>query len=178
MDNSFDDEILLTTPRFSVEQVTYESDGKQLTKAIIRHPGAAAILPLLPNDQICLIRNHRPSADEVLFEIPAGTLEPPEPADIAAARELAEETGYRAGSLQKIHQFYVSPGILDEQMYLYLASDLQPGDTALEPGERIENFIVDREEALAMIDQGKIRDAKTIVALLFYDRHRDTLPIK
>ena len=169
-ERSVSEHVLLTTSRFRVERVDFESGGGMQSREIIRHPGAAAILPLLPNDQVCLIRNHRPSADQVLFEIPAGTLEPPEAPEVTAARELTEETGYIAGRLEKMHQFFVSPGILDEQMYLYLATDLSQGDVAREPGERIENFIVDRAEAMAMIDRGEIRDAKTIVALLLYDR--------
>ncbi len=136
------------------------------------HPGAAVILPLLEPDAICLIRNYRVAVDEELIELPAGTIAPPEDPLETARRELAEETGYTAGSLEKLHEFWVSPGILNERMHFYVARDLTAGPAMPEQGEQIRNLIVPWAEALAMIDRGLIRDAKTIVGLLLYDRIR------
>jgi ADP-ribose pyrophosphatase len=87
-----------------------------------------------------------------------------------AVRELAEETGYAAARWEKACEFLMSPGILHERMYLFVAHDLTPGKQALEPGEQIDTFIVPIAEALAMVDDGRIIDAKTILSLLWYER--------
>jgi ADP-ribose pyrophosphatase len=108
---------------------------------------------------------------ETLIELPAGTLDHPgeEPLE-CARRELAEETGYRAARLEKLIDFFVSPGILRERMHLFLATELTPGTTDLDAGEQIEKLVVPWHEALAMVHDGRIHDAKTLVSLLYYDR--------
>ena len=117
-----------------------------------------------------MIRNYRIAVDEELLELPAGTIDPGEDPLQTARRELAEETGFRAENFCRLTEFWVSPGILSERMHLFLATGLQPGNAALEKGEQIQNVIVGWEEALALIDQQKIRDAKTLAGLLYYDR--------
>ena len=112
------------------------------------------------------------TANRPSLELPAGTLEPQEDPQEAAKRELAEETGYRAGCWRHLHSFYLSPGILDERMHLYLAIDLVAGEPAREPGEEIETLVTPWQEALRWIQTGEIEDAKTIVGLLFYDQFR------
>ena len=129
------------------------------------------ILPLLSDGQICLIRNLRVAVDETLIELPAGTREQDEPQLETARRELIEETGYRAGQIEKLTDFYLSPGILDERMHLYLATELSAGDADREVGEEIANLVVSFDAALDMIGDGRIRDAKTIVGLLYYQRY-------
>jgi ADP-ribose pyrophosphatase len=119
-----------------------------------------------------LIRNYRIAVDEELLELPAGTIDPGEDPLETARRELAEETGYRAENFRRLTEFWVSPGILSERMHLFLATGLQPGAAALEKGEQIQTLVVAWDEALAMIDQQKIRDAKTLAGLLYYDRLR------
>jgi ADP-ribose pyrophosphatase len=114
------------------------------------------------------------AVNQTLIELPAGTLEPPEPPGKTAERELIEETGYRAQQIEFLHAFFLSPGILDEKMYLYLATGLTAGETAREEGEEIENWLVQWEEAIAMIFRGEIQDAKTIVGLLWVDRMQRT----
>jgi len=168
-----DPELLLTTSKFRVirESVTSEG-GKTKTREIIRHPGACVIVPLLDDGRVCLIRNWRIAAGQTLIELPAGTLEPPEPPHVTAERELIEETGYRAKKIEFLHAFFLSPGILDEKMHLYVATGLTPGQTALEEGEEIENLLVPWDEAIAMVFRGEIQDAKTIVGLLWLDRTR------
>jgi ADP-ribose pyrophosphatase len=125
------------------------------------------IVPLLDDGRVCLIRNWRIAVNETLIELPAGTLEPPEPPEKTAERELIEETGYRAKSIQFLHAFYLSPGILDEKMHLYLATGLTAGETAREEGEEIENWLVPLDEAVQMVFRGEIKDAKSIVGLLW-----------
>lgn len=165
--------VLLTTSRFCVvrvEQVT--SDGRRRSREIVRHPGAVVLLPLIDDDHICLIRNYRVSINATLIELPAGTLEPDEPPAATAARELLEETGYVAEQLELLHTYYPSPGIMDERMYLFVARGLSYAAPQRELGEEIDNLVVSWDEALALIDRGEIRDAKTLAGLLLYDRWR------
>ena len=160
---------LLTTDRFFVEELWRQSpDGTMRKRAIIRHTGAVAILPIVDGGQVCLIRNYRVAAGGTLLEIPAGTLVPGEDPLAAAQRELAEETGFRAERWQRLFRFYMSPGILDEQMHLFVATGLTAGQPAREPGEEIENVIVGRDEAHRMVEQGQIVDAKTLIAILWW----------
>ncbi len=165
--------VLLTASRFRVvrvEQVT--SDGRRRSREIVRHPGAVVLLPLVDNDHVCLIRNYRVSINATLIELPAGTLEPDEPPAATAARELLEETGYVAEQLELLHTYYPSPGIMDERMYLFVARGLTYAAPQRELGEEIDNLVVSWDEALALIDRGEIRDAKTLAGLLLYDRWR------
>jgi len=164
-----DEQLLLATDRFTVVQVA-ERDAGTGVRQIIRHPGAVTIFPDLGDGRVCLIRNHRLSVDRTLLELPAGTLEPDEDPQDCAARELAEETGFRAERVEFVHAFFLSPGILDERMHLFRAHGLSAGEPAREPGEQIENVIVSLEEAIDMIRGGQIEDAKTIVGLLYYER--------
>ena len=162
-----DGELLLETRRFRVERVTFPSSaGGTVQREIVRHPGSVVILPVLDDGRICLIRNYRPSVDQRLIELPAGTREPGEPPEETAARELEEETGYRAGRIERITSFLAAPGILDEEMILYRAEQLTAGPPRREPGEEMENLLVTMAEAHAMIDRGEIRDAKTLLGLL------------
>jgi len=163
-------EELLVTRRFRVvRHRQIGSDGRQHVKDTVQHPGAVAILPLVDDDHVCLIRNYRVAVNKTLIELPAGTLEPGEDPAATAARELIEETGYRAGRVEKLREFTMSPGILNERMHLYLARDLTPGPTALEGGEEIETFVVEWDEAMRMVFDNSIEDAKTLIGLLHYD---------
>ncbi len=147
-------------------------NGQAATRHLIVHPGAVAMLPIVDDDRICLLRNFRATVGETLWEIPAGTLEPGEPPEQAAVRELAEETGYQAAHWRQLREIYPSPGILSERMYLYAALGLTPGPQRLEADEHIEPHIVPWREALAWALDGTIRDAKTLVALLTWERLR------
>jgi len=112
------------------------------------------------------------AVDETLIELPAGTREPNEPPQQTARRELAEETGYRAEQFELLATLTTSPGILDERMYVYLATRLTPGPTDLEAGEQIATRLATWPEALAMVADGRIRDAKTVAGLLYYATFR------
>lgn len=143
-------------------------DGRIIRRDIVIHPGAVAILALVDDAHVVLLRNQRPNVGETLWEIPAGTLEPGEPIEQAAARELGEETGYTAGTLRKLCEFFPSPGVLSERTHLFLARDLTPGPMHLEADENLEPIVVAWSEAIRWALDGTIRDAKTLVALLLY----------
>ena len=117
-----------------------------------------------------LIRTKRYAVGQNLIELPAGTLEKGEDPMNCAGRELLEETGYLAGRIKPIGNFYTSPGILSEKMYAFAAYDLEQKKQALEEGEEIELLPASMEEAIEMIRQGEIHDGKTIAALLLYER--------
>ena len=158
--------------RLEVHQLANER-GRKMEREVCVHPGAVVILPILHDGSVVLIRNRRYAVGEILVELPAGTLEAGEdPAD-CAGRELLEETGYRCGRLERLLQFFSSPGILSETLHAYGAYDLEMSRSALEEGEEIEAFATPWPEALAMIRDGKIVDAKTIATLLYFERfHR------
>jgi ADP-ribose pyrophosphatase len=166
-------EILLQAKRFRVERRSQTlADGSRHEREVVVHPGAVTIIPVLPDGRICLIRNMRVAVSETLVELPAGTLDAGEDPAATARRELIEETGYRAAHLEKLCEFFMSPGILNERMHVFLATGLTAGNTALEAGEQIESLVVTPAQALSMVELGEIRDAKTIAALLFYERFR------
>lgn len=166
---------LLQTRRFRVERlVERAADGSTRDREVIVHPGSVVVVPLVTPERVCLVEVVRIAVGRTLLELPAGTLDK-DGEDVAAAagRELAEETGYRAGRIEPAGAFWMSPGILHERMHLFVATDLTPGPQALEPGEQIRTRELAWSEALAMCHDGRIEDAKTIAGLLLVDaRHR------
>jgi ADP-ribose pyrophosphatase len=148
------------------------ADGSVRDREVVVHRGAVALVPMVDADHVCLLRNFRYSVNQTLIEVPAGTIDPGESPDATAPRELAEETGYKAGRITRVTDWWVSPGVFTERMYLYLCEDMTPGPTDHQPDEQMQPFVVAWTEALAMIDDGRIRDAKTILALLLCDRLR------
>ncbi|MBX3421264.1 MAG: NUDIX hydrolase [Pirellulaceae bacterium] len=157
--------------RFRIERVEYELDSGQVAaRDVIQHPGAAVVIPVLPDGRICLIRNYRVAVDAQLIELPAGTLEPGEPPLQTAARELTEETGYRAGQIQPLLTMCMSPGILNECMHVFLATQLEAGSCDLQDGEQIETWLVTPRQAIELLQSNEIKDAKTVAALLYYLR--------
>ncbi len=170
--------LLFTGSRFRVMEYCQGSaqGGPGLTRQIIVHPGAVVILPLLAGDRVCLIRNFRVSVGQDLIELPAGTIEPPEPPAQTAIRELREETGYTAEHWRELPGFFMSPGILNERMHLFVAEGLTAGETAREAGEEIDNLIVPWAEAVAMAERGEIEDAKSLAGILLWDRLRRSIP--
>ncbi len=143
-------------------------DGQTATKEIILHPGAVAILALLDDEHLCLLRNYRFPLNETLWEIPAGTLEPGEDVLHATQRELAEETGYQAAAWEKLTAFYPSPGVLNEVLHIYVARGLTPGTMHPELDEQMAPETVTLTQALAWVHDGTICDAKTMIALLLW----------
>ena len=146
--------------------------GDTVQRDVVLHPGAVAIIPLVDAEHVCLVRNRRPIVAETLLEIPAGTLEPDESPEHAAPRELAEETGYRAARWRKLGVFFPSPGVLDERTHLFVAQDLTPGKQALEKDEEMEPQVLAWPEVVSKVLDGTIRDAKTVIGVLLWDRLR------
>lgn len=132
---------------------------------VVRHPGAAAIVPLFEDGTVALLRQFRYPVGGEIWEIPAGTLRPGESWEACARRELEEEIGWRARSWEPLAAFYTTPGFCDEEMRVFLATDLVPGESALDEDEHLEPARLPFEEALARVESGAIRDAKTIVGL-------------
>jgi ADP-ribose pyrophosphatase len=166
-------EVLYQAQRFRVERaIQVSSDGSRHARDVVRHPGAVTIVPLLDDGRLCFVEEYRAAVEERLVELPAGTLEPPEEPVKTALRELAEETGYRAAHIEHLTTMCMSPGILDEKMYVYAASGLTAGPMALEAGEDIRVLHLTWQEALEMVRDGRICDAKTVGALLYYDAFR------
>jgi len=164
-----DSAVLFSGRIFRVVKVLQQlPDGSSMAREVVRHPGAVVVLPLVDDHRICLVRNFRPAVGQTLLELPAGTLEPGEDPLETARRELAEETGYRAEHIEHLLSFFMSPGILDERMHVYLATGLAPGAQSLETGEQLEPLLLPLPEALAMARDGRIQDAKTLTALLYY----------
>lgn len=147
-------------------------DGRAIEREVILHAGAVVMLPLVDAGHVCLVRNYRFSVEDRLLELPAGTLVPPESPESAAARELAEETGYSARQWRKLAEFFPSPGIMNERMHLFVVQDLTPGPTHLDVGEDIQTVILPWADALRLALDGTIRDAKTLVGLLLWDKMR------
>jgi ADP-ribose pyrophosphatase len=162
-------ELLYSGPLFDVARVTFEGQGgSEIVRDVIEHRGAAVILPLLDDGRVVLIRNVRHSVGKVLWELPAGTLEAGEAPEACAAREVEEETGYRAGTLAPLTEFFASPGILNERMHGFLATDLVQTTQSLDHDEEIEVFPIPQWQVRDMIKDGHIEDAKTIALLLYW----------
>ena len=148
------------------------ADGTRAEREVVVHRGAVALVPMVDAHHVCLVENSRYSVGKTLLEVPAGTIDEGETPEQTAVRELEEETGYRAGSIHRLRDWYVSPGVMTERMYLFLCEQLEPGPPHLELDERLETVIVPWEEALAMVDDGRIEDAKTMLALSICERLR------
>ena len=157
------------------------ADGHRSTRDIAGHPGGVCVVAIDPDDRVLLVRQWRHAAGRALLEIPAGTLDREPDGSIeghagAAARELEEETGSRAGSWRYLGGFYTAPGFTSELMHLYLATDLTPADEGgLGPDEdeRLELRPIPFGEALAMAERGELRDAKSLIGILWVARLRD-----
>jgi len=160
--------------RLEVHHLEDQESGKRHKREVVVHPGAVVVLALLDDRRVLLIRNRRYAVGQILLELPAGTLEKNEDPMNCAGRELLEETGYLAGRLKPIGNYFTSPGILSEKMYAFAAYDLTKKESALEEGEEIELEPADFDEAVRMIRDGRIQDAKSIATLLMFDRfHRE-----
>ena len=138
------------------------ANGVSLDIAIIRHPGASAIIPLSDKNTVILLKQYRHAIGDYIWEIPAGTFKPNEEAIVCAQRELAEETGYLANEWQKLGEIMPLPGYSDERIHLFLAMDLVLTDQNLDRDEMLDVHEIEIDNALKMIYQGDIQDSKTI----------------
>lgn len=151
--------------RLSVERVRLPN-GNVCELEVIRHRGAAAVVPLDEQRRVLLVRQYRYAAGDWLLEVPAGKLDGDEPPEACALREIEEETGMRAGRLVPMGWIWTTPGFTDERIWLYLALDLVPGRQQLQHDEVLTVERLDLAEAVERAIRGEIRDAKSAVALL------------
>lgn len=148
----------------NLETVTLPN-GETVELEVVRHPGAAAVVPLKDDGTVVLVRQFRLAAGGFLYEIPAGKLHPGEDPRHCAAREIEEEIGYRAEVIEPLKTFFTAPGFTDEIMHLFLATGLLKTQQQLDPDEVLEVVEMSLDEALTRIRDGTIRDAKTIIGL-------------
>ena len=141
-------------------------DGSQGTREYIRHPGAVAVVPLLDDGRVLLERQFRYPHGREFIEVPAGKLDPGEPHLATAKRELLEETGYKAKEWQRLGVIHTAIAYTDEAIELFIARKLTHVGSQLDQGEFLETLTVGFDEAIAMIRDGRITDAKTVAALL------------
>ncbi len=168
-------ETLLTCRKFKViARDIATRNGRTVRREIIVHPGAVVILPILDDGRFVMARVFRHTLDRELLELPAGTLDQPgESPQDAAQRELEEETGYQAGQIAALCEFYPSPGVMTELIRAYVATDLTKTAQRLEETEQIRVELMRPADALAAIDRGEIMDAKTIITLLTHNRRQE-----
>jgi ADP-ribose pyrophosphatase len=145
-----------------------EPTGVRTVREVVTHPGSVVVLPVLPDGRIVLVRQYRHAAGGYLSELVAGRMEPGEDPKAGAARELLEETGYRAKKLSVFLDVFPTPGFLQERMYLLLAEGLSAGVAEPEEDEKLLVFDYAPAQLKEMIRSGKLRDAKTIAGLLYY----------
>jgi ADP-ribose pyrophosphatase len=155
-----------------VDEVELES-GRHTTREVVTHPGAVAILAW-DGERLAAVRPWRQAAAAELLEIPAGTREPDESPLVTAQRELAEECGLAASLWEEGPAFYTAPGFSTELLTLFLATDLHAVDVAPPEDEALERSWITLADALAAIDDGRIRDAKSLVGILWLSRHVPT----
>lgn len=164
-----DNPVLFRGTRFDVQGVELARRcGGVMRREVVVPANAVVILPMLDDDTVVLIRNERFAIGQTLWELPAGTLEEGENPALCAARELLEETGYAAAGVQRLIEFYPSPGFCTELLTAYLARDLTFRGQDLDETERITTEAIGLNQSIQMVRDNRIRDAKTIATLLYY----------
>ena len=162
-------EIVYEGPVFGVRRdVVLEPGGLQTTREVITHPGSVVVLPILPDKKIVLIRQYRHATRQYLWELVAGRMEAGETPKRAAARELLEETGYRAKRFTVFLDVFPTPGFVEERMFILLAERLTAGEAQPEEDEKIEARAYSLKELKQMMQRGKLRDAKSVAGILYY----------
>jgi ADP-ribose pyrophosphatase len=164
-------EIIYKGPVFGVRRdEVLEPSGVRAVREVITHPGSVVVLPVLPDGRILLIRQYRYATRQYLWELVAGRIDSGESVRQAAARELIEETGYRAKRFRVFLDVFPTPGFLEERMYILLAEELTAGEAQPEEDEKITAKAHTRTDLERMIQKNVLRDAKTIAGLLYYFR--------
>jgi ADP-ribose pyrophosphatase len=151
---------------FDVTLDTIKEGDKTYEREVVHHPGSAVIIPVFEDGTIALVRQYRHPAVRYLLEAPAGTLNRGEAPEEGAARELEEELGYVAARLEKLTEFFVSPGFCEEKMWVYLATEMTKTAQRLDDDEIVEIVRIPFSQALSMITTGEIDDAKTIIGVM------------
>jgi ADP-ribose pyrophosphatase len=163
--------IVYQGPVFGVRRdEVIEPSGVRTIREVVTHPGSVVVLPVLPDKRILMIQQYRHATRQYLWELVAGRMEAGETPRRAAARELIEETGYRAKRFRVFLDIFPTPGFLEERMFLLLAEGLTAGKAEPEEDEKIVSRAYNRKQLEGMIRRGKLRDAKTIAGILFYYR--------
>jgi ADP-ribose pyrophosphatase len=147
-----------------VDSIT-TAQGVDTVREVFQHPGGAAVIPLFPDGDVLLVKQFRYPMQESLLEFPAGKIELGELPETTAHRELAEEVGYTSRKLNKIAEFYTTPGFCDERLFLYLAEELEPCEKMHDEDEEIEIVRVSLDALPDLIQAGEIVDAKTIIGI-------------
>jgi ADP-ribose pyrophosphatase len=142
-------------------------------REVVHHPGGASVVAVFDDQTIALVRQYRHPTLRFVLELPAGRLEAPERPEECAARELEEEIGVRAASLEKLTEFFTTPGFCEEKLWVYLATELIETEQKLEDDEVVEIVRVTFPRALEMIASGEIEDAKTIIGIMLAAEHLD-----
>ncbi|MDQ0188424.1 NUDIX hydrolase [Alicyclobacillus cycloheptanicus] len=157
-----------------VEQLTIQlPNGKTAKREVVRHPGAVAVLAAPAPDRLVFVEQFRKPTEEVLLEIPAGKLEPGEDPAECARRELEEETGYVSTNVRPLYEFFTSPGFADEKLHLFVAEDLSTGAVHPDEDEFVNIVELTASEVQARLTSGQIRDAKTLIGVLWWLQHKD-----
>lgn len=152
---------------FDLYESTIREDEIEYKREIIKHNGSAVIVPVFEDKTVALVRQYRHAAQEFLLEVPAGTLEKDETPENGARREIEEEIGYKAGNIEKLTEFYVSPGFLTEKMFVFLATELVETKQNLDEDEIISIERLDFAEIYEKIRKNEIKDAKSMLSLIF-----------
>lgn len=164
-------ETIYEGPIFGVRRdQVLEPGGLRTTREVITHPGSVVVLPLLADGRMLLIRQYRHATRQYLWELVAGRMDPGESPREAAAREMMEETGYRAKKFKIFLDVFPTPGFLEERMYILLAEGLTLGEARPEEDEKITAKAFTPAEVESMMRRGKLQDAKTIAGVLYYLR--------
>jgi ADP-ribose pyrophosphatase len=154
-----------------------EESGIEIIREIVRHPGGAGALPLFDDGRVALVKQYRHPARRELLEIPAGRIEDGETPEMCAERETEQEIGFRAGRIEKLAEFYSTPGFCEEKLHVYLATALTPSSQSLDHDELIEIVYLPFAEAMKMAECGEIEDSKTIIALLMTEKFKSLVGV-
>ena len=148
--------------------VLKDKNGNKFLRETVVHPGAVAIIPLIPPNKVILVRQYRYPTGKYLWELPAGTIDKNESSYSCARRELQEETGFSAGKMRKIIEFYTCPGFCTEKMYLYVAEKLKFMAQKLDADEKVEYKTFSRNNVKHLIKKNRIIDAKSLIGLILW----------
>jgi ADP-ribose pyrophosphatase len=157
---------LLKSPLFTVSRSTILENGTEYTRDIILHNGSAVIVAVFSDKTVALVRQYRHAAQKFLLELPAGSLEKGETPEECARREVIEETGFAAAKLERLTEFYVSPGFLNEKMFVFLATQLTEVGQNLDDDEFLEVERLSFPDIYQKIKDGEFEDAKTMLSLI------------
>jgi ADP-ribose pyrophosphatase len=177
--SKYEEVTIITEPVFQGKIISLQVDhvrlpnGSTATREIVKHPGAVGVLAVRDGKMI-VVEQYRKALEKSQVEIPAGKLDPGEPPEAAARRELEEETGYRCESLKHVCSFYTSPGFADEILHLYVAEGLTPGEVRPDEDEFLDIEEITMEQARQYIAEGRISDAKTVLAVYAWQLHQLT----